>query len=354
MTIAAENRGNEALSVNGLVKRYPIGGGSWLRGRRRYVEAVSEIDLVVRNGTTLGLVGESGSGKSTVARLITRLIEPTAGRIDVQGEDVTALRGAKLRSVRSRIQMVFQDPYSSFDPLSPIGRSVAEPLRTHAPGGNAEHVERVADLFDMVGLPRSLMDRYPAQLSGGQLQRAAMARALSVEPDVLVLDEPVTALDVSTQAQVINLVSELQERLGIACLFIAHDLSVVRHVSHDIAVMHLGRVVERGPAEEIYAAPRHPYTAGLLAAVPVPDPLKQRSRQRVTVAGENPSPSDPPTGCRFRTRCPYEMDVCGTETPPAHIDERGVVAFCHLHTTGPCLDGGSVLNLPVRQHTEEG
>lgn len=354
MTITAKSWVDEALRVTGLVKRYPVGTGSWLPGRHRYVEAVSDVDLVVRSGTTLGLVGESGSGKSTVARLVTRLIAPSAGRIDVLGEDVTALQGSRLRSVRRKIQMVFQDPYSSFDPLSPIGRSVAEPLRTHSGGGKAEHMERVAELFDLVGLPRGLRDRYPAQLSGGQLQRAAMARALSVEPEILVLDEPVTALDVSTQAQVINLVSELQERLGITCLFIAHDLSVVRHVSHDIAVMHMGRVVESGPAEEIYTAPRHPYTAGLLAAVPIPDPIRQRNRRRIAVVGEDPSPSDPPSGCRFRTRCPYEMDVCESDAPPAHIDERGVVTFCHLHTAGPGLGGGSVLSLPVPLHTEEG
>ena len=344
-------REDVVLRTTGLVKRFPVRGNRIVPGRRKYVEAVSDVDLTVHSGTTLGLVGESGSGKSTVARLATRLMEPSAGRIEIAGQDVTRLDGARLRAIRENVQMVFQDPYSSFDPLSTIGRSVAEPLRTHRGGRYAQHTGRVAELLDLVGLSASLMDRYPAQLSGGQLQRAAMARALSVEPDLLVLDEPVTALDVSTQAQVINLVSELQERLGIACLFIAHDLAVVRHVSHHIAVMQLGRVVEQGPSEAVYTAPCHPYTAGLLAAIPIPNPVRQRERTRLTVSGESPSPIDPPSGCRFRTRCAFAMEICREVPPPAHVNDQGVTAHCHLHTEGPKLAGESVLSLaePRRQ-----
>ncbi|MCR2764364.1 ATP-binding cassette domain-containing protein [Microbacterium sp. zg.B48] len=307
------------------------------------------MDLAVERGKTLGLVGESGSGKSTVARLVTRLIDPTSGTVQIAGGDITTLGGGRLRTVRQNVQMVFQDPYSSFDPLSTIGRSIAEPLRTHLGGGHSRHKPRVVVLLELVGLSAELADRYPGELSGGQLQRAAMARALSVEPDLLVLDEPVTALDVSTQAQVINLVSDLQKRLGIACLFIAHDLSVVRHVSDSIAVMQLGRVIEQGPAEAVYTAPCHPYTAALLSAVPVPNPVTQRARKRIVVSGESPSPIDPPSGCRFRTRCVFAMDICQEEAPPPYVNDQGVIVNCHLHTTGPKLEGRSVLELAAPQ-----
>ena len=335
---------SELLQVVGLTKRFPIRRG--VLGRKvGEVHAVDQVDIAVRESTTVGLVGESGSGKSTVARLILRLMDPTAGQIRFEGEDLALLSPPKMLPVRRRVQMVFQDPYSSFDPTASLGESVAEPLKTHMGLSTEAREKRVRELFELTGLSSQHMARYPTELSGGQLQRAAIARALTVETRLLVLDEPVSALDVSTQAQVINLLQDLQDELGIAYLFIAHDLSIVRHMSNRIAVMYLGRVVEEGPADAIYDFPAHPYTEALLSAVPKPNPQQQRARDRIILKGDIPSPTNPPSGCRFRTRCPYVMEICSEVDPPAFVTPRGATVHCHLHTTGPGLGGETVASL---------
>jgi len=248
------------------------------------------------------------------------------------------------------MQLVFQDPYSSFDPQALVGKSVIEPLRAQG-RSSADCNARAEELFDLVGLAREHLQRYPREMSGGQLQRAGIARALSTDPKLVVMDEPVSALDVSTQAQVINLLEDLQNELGIAFLFIAHDLAVVRHVSDRIAVMYLGQLVEEGPADALYTAPTHPYTHALLSAIPVPSPRIQRSRPRLVLAGEIPSPANPPSGCRFRTRCPYVMDICAEVDPPPFVSPSGLTARCHLHTSGPQLAGAPIASLPVADST---
>lgn len=328
------------VEVRGLVKHYPVRRGV-LRVGRGHVQAVDGVDLAIPRGTTVGLVGESGSGKSTVARLLVGLVEPTGGEVLLDGVDITGRRGKEILAVRRRIQMVFQDPYSSFDPLSSIGDSIAESLKTHTSMSSADQMKRSREVLSQVGLPGRYLERYPSEMSGGQLQRAAVARALVNEPEVLVLDEPVSALDVSTQAQVINLLEDLQAETGVSLLFIAHDLAVVRHISQRIAVMYLGRIVEEGPADQIYDRPTHPYTQALLSAIPEPNPAVQRSRRRTILEGDIPSPLNPPSGCRFRTRCPYVMDVCATK-PPAFPTPAGGVSHCHLHTSGPKLSGSPI------------
>lgn len=334
------------LELERVRKSFPVQNGLFGRATR-FVNAVDDISVTLQPGRTLGLVGESGSGKSTLGRLALRLEAPTDGRIVFDGQDITALRGESLRPLRRRMQMVFQDPYSSLDPMATVGSSMAEPLRTHRAVSRSSRDDRVAELLEMVGLRPSHGQRYPQELSGGQLQRVAIARALACHPPLLVLDEPVSALDVSTQADVINLLTDLQREQHVAYLFIAHDLAVVRHVSHDIAVMYLGRVVEYGPAEEVYTRPRHPYTQALLSAIPMADPGAQRSRERIALHGEIPSPANPPAGCRFHTRCAHVMDVCRTVDPEAYAAPGGVTAYCHLHTHGPQLAGRSVVDLPM-------
>ena len=333
------------LELHELRKAYPIRKG--LLGRTvNHVRAVDGVDIRLAPSRTLGLVGESGSGKSTLGRLALRLVDSTSGRVVFDGADITHLTGARLRRLRREMQMVFQDPYSSLDPMATVGSSVAEPLRTHGYATGARRQERVVELLEMVGLRPSHRLRYPQELSGGQLQRVAIARALAFQPKLLVLDEPVSALDVSTQADVINLLTDLQAEQQVAYLFIAHDLAVVRHVSHDIAVMYLGRVVEYGPAEEVYTRPKHPYTQGLLSAIPLADPVAQRARKRIPLRGEIPSPARPPAGCRFHTRCPYVMDMCKTVEPEAYVTADGTTVHCHLHKHGPALAGRSVVDLP--------
>jgi oligopeptide transport system ATP-binding protein len=323
------------LELVEVSKSYPVLSGV-LRREVGRVQAVDRVSLSLAQGETLGLVGESGSGKSTTGRLALRLEPPTAGSVHFQGRDLATIGRRELRTVRRGLQVVFQDPYSSLDPRATIAESVGEPLEVHEGLRGRARDERVAQLLDAVGLGAHTLRRYPHEFSGGQRQRIAVARALALDPSVVVCDEPVSALDVSTQSQVVNLLADLQERLGLAYLFIGHDLSVVRHVSDRIAVMYLGQVVECGPAEELYVHPRHPYTQALLSAVPVPDPDRQRRRERIVLHGDVPSPLNPPPGCRFHTRCPHVMEQCREVEPPVstYADGRGEVR-CHLHPTTP-------------------
>jgi peptide/nickel transport system ATP-binding protein len=329
------------LEVRGLTKAFPVHTGL-LRRVVGHVRAVDGVDFTIAPGETLGLVGESGSGKSTTARLVLRLIEPTAGSVVLDGREVTTLSGAELRRARRGMQIVFQDPYSSLDPRCTIADTVGEPLEVHEGLRGRARDHKVAELLDQVGLGRHLMRRYPYEFSGGQRQRIAVARALALNPRLLLCDEPVSSLDVSTQSQVINLLKDLQDQLGLSYLFIAHDLSVVRHISNRIAVMYLGRIVETGAADEVYTRPTHPYTEALLSAIPVPDPRAQRERHRIVLHGDVPSPLSPPSGCRFHPRCEYAMDICRTVEPIPFTTSAGTTVACHLHTEGPKLAGEPV------------
>lgn len=332
------------LEVRNLRKYFP--GKRGLTGRAiEHVHAVEDVSFDLMQGETLGLVGESGSGKSTVGRLVMRLLDPDAGRVVLGGTDLTALSGRELRQERPRFQMVFQDPYASLDPSMVVADTVGEALEVNGGLRGKARDARVLELFERVGLGRQHLQRYPYEFSGGQRQRIAIARALAVHPSVIVCDEAVSALDVSTQSQVINLLDDLQQELGMSYLFIAHDLAVVRHISARIAVMYLGSIVEIGPAEEIYGAPRHPYTEALLSAIPIPNPTAQRRRQRIVLRGDVPNPAHPPSGCRFHTRCPYVMDMCREVVPELLETEAGVLAACHLHTHGPKLDGQSLVHV---------
>ncbi len=315
------------VEVRGLEVAFPVRerGGA---GRRVTLRAVDGVDLDVHRGETLGLVGESGCGKSTTGRAVLQLTRPTGGSVRFDGTELTTLPARRLRPMRSRMQMVFQDPYSSLHPRMSIGQAIAEPLVALGVA-RAERRSRVLELMSTVGLDPRWAERLPHQLSGGQRQRVGIARALVVDPDFVVADEPVSALDVSVQAQTINLLESLQERLGLTYLFIAHDLAVVRHLSTRVAVMYLGRVVEVGHRDELYTDPQHPYTKALLSAVPVPDPQVERKRQRIILTGDVPSPVSPPSGCRFRTRCWRATEICAQQDPvPVAITPRHSVA-CH-------------------------
>jgi peptide/nickel transport system ATP-binding protein len=333
-----------ALSVQGLAKRFPTRSGV-LQRVTGGVDAVDGVSLDIPAGTTLGLVGESGSGKSTLARLVVRIVEPTAGSVIVDGTDVTVLSGSELGRSRRQMQMVFQDPYSSLDPSHTIGDTVSEPLVLHTDLKAGARRARTRELLALVGLGDVPLDRYPHQFSGGQRQRIAIARALAVNPSLLVCDEAVSALDVSTQAQVLNLLAGLQWELGTAYLFISHDLSVVRHIADRIAVMYLGQIAEEGPAAQVLDRPAHPYTAALLAAIPVPDPAVARGRQRVVLRGEVETEAGRRVGCRFAPRCTFAMDVCRRVDPAPVAAEGGTTVRCHLHTEGPVLGGRTVLSL---------
>ena len=316
------------LDVRGLTHHYSV-RGSGLRRERASVHAVDDVSFVVNEGETLGLVGESGCGKSTLGRCVVRLLEPTAGQILFGGEPIEHKAHASLRLVRRELQIVFQDPYASLNPRRRVAEIVADPLRVHRIGNRRERRRRVADLLETVGLSPKNANRYPREFSGGQRQRIGIARALALQPRMIVADEPVSALDVSIQAQILNLFDDLQEQFGLTYLFIAHDLGVIRHVSHRIAVMYLGKIVEIAPADALYAQPVHPYTEALLSAVPVPDPDLSARRRRLILRGDVPSPLSPPPGCRFHTRCPYATDVCRTDEPPLVEFCQGHLGACH-------------------------
>ena len=314
------------LEARGLVRHYAISKGLWLGRRGRAVRAADGVDLAVARGETLAVVGESGCGKSTLARLLVRLETPTAGSVRLDGIDLARLSEREMRPLRRRLQIVFQDPFSSLNPRLTVGSLLAEPLLVHGLGGPAERRRRVEELLDLVGLRPALVARFPHELSGGQRQRVAFARALATGPELLLGDEPVSALDVSVQAQVLNLLAELKVRLGLTLVVITHDLAVVRHVADRVAVMHLGRIVELAPADRLLGAPRHPYSRALLAAVPRPDP-RARGRRRI-LEGELPSPVDPPSGCHFRTRCPLALPECARHDPALEELAPGHAVAC--------------------------
>jgi oligopeptide/dipeptide ABC transporter ATP-binding protein len=313
------------LEATDLRKHFPIRTGLLTRGA---VKAVDGVTLSIASGETLCLVGESGCGKSTVGRLILRLIEPTAGRILLRGADVTHLGPAAMRAHRRQAQMVFQDPYASLNPRLTAGTIVAEPLENYDEGDGPARRAKVAALLDRVGLRAEAAEKYAFEFSGGQRQRLGIARALALDPALIVADEAVSALDVSVQAQVLNLLKDLQDERGIAYLFISHDLGVVEHIGHRVAVMYLGRIAEIGPKTEIFARPLHPYTEALIAAAPIPDP--RAKRDRLVLEGDIPSPTNPPPGCRFHTRCPFAFDRCSVEEPVLREVEPGRIVACHL------------------------
>ncbi len=315
------------LEVRNLVKYFPVGGGLLGKGEK-VVKAVDGVNFTVGAGETLALVGESGCGKSTTGRCVLRLVEPTAGEICFDGQDVLAISSRELRRLRQRMQIIFQDPFSSLNPRMTVGQAIAEPLIVHRALPKAQIRRRVAELLEMVGLRAEHARRYPHEFSGGQRQRIVIARALALSPKLIIADEPTSALDVSVQAQIVQLMMELQKQLGVAYLFISHNLGVVRQIAHRTAVMYLGRIVEIGPTKDLFDHPQHPYTQALLSAVPVPDPT--RARQRILLTGDVPSPVNLPHGCRFHPRCPYVMDVCKGEEPPLMPCGKGHEAACSL------------------------
>jgi len=319
------------VEIDGLKVWFPIKSGLILDRHVGDVKAVDDVSLSIEHGETLGLVGESGCGKSTVGRTITRLYEPTAGTIVFDGVDITHTSETDLRETRRQMQMVFQDPFASLNPRHSVGRIVGEPIRVHGiADSRTETANRVRELLERVGLPADAAGRYPHEFSGGQRQRIGLARALAVNPAFIVCDEPVSALDVSIQAQIVNLLEGLQEELGLTYLFIAHDLAVVRHISNRIAVMYLGGIVEVSPAEDLYDSPLHPYTISLLSAVPIPDPAIEKQRSRIFLTGDLPSPANPPHACRFHTRCPYVQPTrCTEERPELRTLAPGHSVACH-------------------------
>jgi len=320
----------EALvRVENLKVHFPIRSGLIVDRHIGDIKAVDDVSFEIFRGETLGLVGESGCGKTTVGRTLVRLYEPTDGKIIFDGRDISRLSQSELRPLRRRMQIMFQDPYSSLNPRQSVGNIIAEPLRVHGSAGRGEVERSVRHLLDVVGLPASALSRYPHEFSGGQRQRIGLARSLALNPDLIIADEPVSALDVSIQAQIINLLEDLQDEFHLTFLFIAHDLAVVRHISDRIAVMYLGKIVEVAPSDQLYASPLHPYTIALLSAVPIPDPSVERGRGRIILTGDLPSPANPPPGCRFHTRCPFrQRERCDTEVPELRVLDGHSVA-CH-------------------------
>jgi len=317
------------VRVENLKKHFPITRGIILQRQVGAVKAVDGVTFDIYRGETLGLVGESGCGKTTTGRTILHLYRPTAGRVTYDGQELTSLRTEDLRRMRQRMQMIFQDPYASLDPRMTISRIISEPLRAHKLAPGKERIERVQELLSVVRLNPRFVNRYPHEFSGGQRQRIGIARALAPNPEFIVCDEPISALDVSIQAQVVNLLEDLQEQLALTYLFIAHDLSMVRHICDRVAVMYLGKIVELAEKDELYDHPAHPYTKALLSAVPVPDPKAERRRQRTVLEGDVPSPTDPPPGCRFSTRCPVAREICSREEPPWRDVGGGHFVACH-------------------------
>jgi len=327
MTGAGAN--GSLLEVTDLVKHFPIKSGILIDREVGRVRAVDGVSFSIASGETLGLVGESGCGKSTVCRTLLQLIEPTSGSVRFEGREIAGISARRMRPLRREMQMVFQDPYASLNPRKRVGQIVGDPMQLHGLASGSELRERVQQLLERVGLSAEHFNRFPYEFSGGQRQRIGIARALALNPKLIVADEPVSALDVSIQAQIINLLEELQDEFGLTYLFVAHDLGVVRHVADRIAVMYLGKIVEIGPAEQVCSNPIHPYTLSLLSAIPIPDPRENREREPMVLEGDVPSPANPPAACRFHTRCPYATDIC-SEVEPELVDHgRGHWAACH-------------------------
>lgn len=320
---------NTLVEVKGLKMYFPITQGILLQRKIGDIKAVDGLTFTIKRGETLGLVGESGCGKSTTGRAILQLYKPTEGEVYFNGQKLTETKGETLRRMRRHMQMIFQDPYASLNPRMTVGNIVREPLDVHNILAARERKQRVQELLEIVGLNPYFVNRYPHEFSGGQRQRVGVARALAVQPEFIVCDEPISALDVSIQAQIINLLEELQAEFGLTYLFIAHDLSVVRHISDRIAVMYLGKIVELADRATLYDNPLHPYTRALLSAVPIPDPVIEEKRHRIILEGDVPSPANPPSGCNFRTRCPHAMDICA-EQEPEWINTGGHWVACHL------------------------
>mgnify|MGYP000851205408 CR=1 FL=1 len=321
------NNNEIILEVKNLVKYFPVAGESF--GKSSLLKAVDDVSFTIRRGETLGLVGESGCGKTTVGRTIIRLYEPTSGKVIFKGKDIVTAKPKEMKSIRRQIQMIFQDPYASLNPRMTVSDIIGEPLDIHQLAKGEARKNRIHELLHMVGLNAEHATRYPHEFSGGQRQRIGIARALAVEPEFIICDEPISALDVSIQAQVINLLEELQENLGLTYLFIAHDLAMVKHISTRIAVMYLGKIVEIAESHELFANPQHPYTQALLSAIPVPDPKTAKAHKRIILEGDVPSPINPPAGCRFHTRCRFAKEICTEQEPEFKGDNRHQVA-CHL------------------------
>jgi oligopeptide transport system ATP-binding protein len=329
----ATEQAEVVLQVSDLKKHFPIHSGIVIQRQVGAVKAVDGVSFEVRRGETFGLVGESGCGKSTTGRTILQLYKATAGSVRFQGVELTKLRTGEMRRMRREMQMIFQDPYASLNPRMNVGRIISEPLVVHGVGSERERKDKVAYLLEKVGLNPYYVNRYPHEFSGGQRQRIGVARALALNPDFIVCDEPISALDVSIQAQIINLLQELQETFNLTYLFIAHDLSMVRHISDRVAVMYLGVIVEMAEVQELFEKPLHPYTEALLSAVPVPDPVVEMTRERIILQGDVPSPVNPPSGCRFRTRCPKVMDICSKEQPAWQEAAPEHWVACHLYAS---------------------